>query len=388
MKIAHITAVDGSLRYLLLNQMQAIQSHGFEVVGISSPGSNVSHIEAAGVRHIGIEIPRKIRPYHDLRALIELVRVFRRERFDLVHTHTPKPGLLGQLAARFAGVPLVVNTLHGFYFSDETPSAARRLFILVEKIAAKCSDRILSQNPEDIQTAIRLGIAPESILFELGNGVELSRFQRESIADGVTAGLREELGLDVGPVIGFVGRCVREKGLVELLDAFKIVRETLPAAQLVCVGRIDNDRGDAIDTQYAEQMGLGDAVHFLGLRQDIPELLTLMDVLALPSHREGFPRAPMEAAAMGIPSVVTDIRGCRQSVQHGETGLLVPLRDPTSLASALLRILNDASYAAELGRRAANYARQEFDEQRVFQRVVDCYRQLCECKGIPFPAVS
>ena len=273
-------------------------------------------------------------------------------------------------------------------FRMKRPGQARQLFVMVEKIAAKCSDRILSQNPEDIQTAIRLGIAAKSSLFELGNGVELTRFRRDAVGLAVTESLRRELGLTSGPVVGFVGRCVREKGLVELLEAMVILRESLPDVQLICVGRIDNDRGDAIDPAYADKMGLRDAVKFLGLRQDIPELLSVMDVLALPSHREGFPRAPMEAAAMGLPSVVTDIRGCRQSVQHEQTGLLVPLQNPDALAAALMKILSDANYAAELGQRAAAYALEEFDEQRVFQRVVETYRQLCAAKGVSFPQVS
>ena len=175
-KIAHITTVAPSLRYLLLNQLRSLQSEGWEVCGISAPGDDVAAIEAAGIRHIPVEISRNLTPFADLVSLARLVAVLRREKFTVVHTHTPKAGLLGQLAARIAGVPVIVNTIHGFYFHEHMRPAARRFYIAMEKIAALCSHSILSQNAEDMQTAIREGIcAPEKIA-HLGNGIDVTEF--------------------------------------------------------------------------------------------------------------------------------------------------------------------------------------------------------------------
>jgi glycosyltransferase involved in cell wall biosynthesis len=242
-KVAHVTTIDRSLRYLLLNQLRHIQQAGYEVVGISSPGSEVPVIEAAGIRHIPVPMTRNVTPLADVVSFWRLYRVMRRERFTIVHTHNAKPGLLGQLAARFTGVPLVVNTLHGFYFHDHTPPFWRRFYIAMEKIAAHCSDVILSQNSEDIQTAISEGICPPDRIKPLGNGVDVRRFDRNCLDQRVLEQTRRALALPTGaPIVGFVGRLVQEKGILELLQALRIVRQKLPSSRLLLIGRIAHER--------------------------------------------------------------------------------------------------------------------------------------------------
>jgi glycosyltransferase involved in cell wall biosynthesis len=219
-KIAHITTIDLSLRYLLFNQLQSIKAAGYAVTGISTPGPDVPVLTAAGIPHISAPMKRTLSPLADLKALAHLVRIMRRERFTIVHTHNPKPGLLGQLAARLTGVPFVVNTLHGFYFHDGTKPAIRRFYITLEKLAARCSDVILSQNSEDIQTAVAEGICSPAKIKFLGNGIDLHRFDRRRIEPTALAHRRAEFNLDpTRPVVGFVGRLVAEKGILELLQA-------------------------------------------------------------------------------------------------------------------------------------------------------------------------
>ncbi|MBW1907530.1 MAG: glycosyltransferase, partial [Deltaproteobacteria bacterium] len=193
-RVAHVTTVDLSLRYLLLNQLQRIQNEGYEVFAISADGPEVPVIEAAGIRHFAVPMTRRVTPIADLRCLWELVRIMRRERFDVVHTHTPKAGLLGQLAARIAGVPIVANTLHGFYFHDDTKPLARRFYIWMERVAAKCSDTILSQNREDMATAITEHIASPERLKWLGNGIDVARFDRQRLTDSSLQDLRGDIG--------------------------------------------------------------------------------------------------------------------------------------------------------------------------------------------------
>lgn len=376
-KVAHITTIDLSLRLLLLNQLRAIQDAGYDVVGLSTPGPYVADIEAAGIRHIPVTMTRTFSPAADVRSLRDLVRILRRERFDIVHTHNPKPGLLGQLAARIAGVPIVVNTLHGFYFHDGMSPAWRRFYIVTERIAAACSDVILSQNPEDIDTAIAEGIAGADKLRRLGNGIDLAQFDPARVDADVLARKRAELGLDAGrPVVGFVGRLVAEKGILEFLAAARRVLVHIPDARFLIIGPLDAEKEDALSPAIAEEFGLAHACVFTGMRYDMPELYALMDVFVLPSHREGFPRSPMEASAMGVPCVVTDIRGCRETVEHGRTGWLVPLRDVQQLADAMSVLLLNPRIAATLGAAARRKAQREFDEQAVFQRVLDEYERL------------
>ncbi|GIV76568.1 MAG: glycosyl transferase [Litorilinea sp.] len=377
MKVAHITTIDLSLRYLLLNQLRSLQAAGYQVTGISAPGPDVPALEAAGIRHLAVPMTRNFTPLADLVALGRLVRLLRRERFTIVHTHNPKPGLLGQLAARLARVPVVVNTLHGFYFHDHMPPAWRRFYIAMERIAARCSDVILSQNDEDMDTAVALGICPPHKIKYLGNGIDLNRFNPDRLDPATLARTRDGLGLEPGrPVVGFVGRLVAEKGILELLQAAGTVLQQVPEARFLLIGPVDHHKPDALTPAVAQRYGVAHACTFAGMRQDMPELYALMDLFVLPSHREGFPRAPMEASAMGVPCVVTDIRGCRSAVEHGRNGLLVPLRDPDALAHAIISLLTDRPRAQAMGLAGRQLARERFDEERVFATVKGEYARL------------
>jgi glycosyltransferase involved in cell wall biosynthesis len=376
-RVAHVTTVDLSLRYLLLNQLQRIRDEGYEVFGISAAGPDVAALEDVGIPHFAVPMTRRFTPVADLRALWSLIRVMRRERFDVVHTHTPKAGLLGQLAARLSGVPVVVNTLHGFYFHDEMRKAPRRFYIWMERIAARCSDTILSQNEEDMVTAISERIANPDLIKWLGNGIDIRRFDRRRLSDQALEALRKEIGLQPdSPVVGFVGRLVAEKGILDLLEAAKKVLTIIPNAHFLIVGPYDEEKPDALRPDVAARFGVSEQCHFLGMRHDMPELYALMDVLVLPSYREGFPRAPMEASAMGVPAVVTDIRGCREAVEHGVNGLLFPVGDSEALADAVLELLRNHERRRTMGAAGRKMAEERFDEQKVFDRVLEAYERL------------
>lgn len=385
-RVAHVTTIDQSLRYLLLNQLRSITDAGYQVTGISAPGPDVPALEAHGIRHIAVPLTRRLTPLADLRALLRLYRVFRHERFTIVHTHTPKPGLLGQLAARMAGTPAVINTIHGFYFHEHMSPAQQRFYITMERIAARCSDLILSQSSEDLDTAVRLSICPPERIQLLGNGIDLRRFDRRRIDPAHLMRLRQTLGVPSGvPVIGFVGRLVAEKGMIELARAVQQVQSRVGPVTLLIVGGVDREKADALTPEDIQAAAGATTCVFAGVRQDMPEMYALMDIFALPSYREGFPRAAMEASAMGAPCVVTDVRGCREAVEHGRNGLLTPLRDVDALADALVRLVRDNDLRAAMGAAGRSMARERFDEQQVFQRVIGAYRRVLREKGIPAP---
>jgi glycosyltransferase involved in cell wall biosynthesis len=341
------------------------------------------------VPHWPVSFTRRMAPLQDLRAAWQIWRLCRRERFTIVHTHQVKAALFGQLAARLAGVPIVVNTIHGFYFHEHTPPLKRRAWILLERWCARLSDLLLSQNREDIGTAVESGICPPGRIQHLGNGIDVRRFDRAALSPQRLAAMRAELGIPEGiPVVGFVGRLVREKGVLELFDAVRELRLAFPNLRLLIVGPVDSDKADALGPEAAERCGIRDISIFAGYRRDMPELYALMTMLVLPSHREGMPRAPMEASSIGIPTVATAIRGCREVVRPDENGYLVPVRDPRALAGAIRRVLSNPDLAARLGARAVEIARAEFDEQIVFARVRDAYRALLQAKGLNAPAVA
>lgn len=384
--VAHVATISLSLKYLLLNQLKDIAASGYQVVAISSQGEEVVLLQSEGIDHFGVEMTRKLTPLRDTLSLWHLFQLMRRQRFQIVHTHNPKPGLLGQLAARLAGIPIVVNTIHGFYFTNHTNPLARRLFIMMEKVAASCSDVIWSQSREDIDTAIQERICPPGKIRYLGNGIDLNRFDRSQIDSAVVNHKKQELGLKLDrPTVGFVGRLVSEKGVHELMQAALIVRQAIDDVQFVIVGPTDSEKPDAITDRIVHQYGLDGSCVFAGLRDDMPDLYAMMDVFVLPSHREGLPRAPMEASAMQVPCVVTDVRGCREVVINGLNGLVVPLLDVEALARAILELLHDHEWAAELGRNGRLLAEERFDERLVFSLIKTEYARLLQEKGLQVP---
>jgi glycosyltransferase involved in cell wall biosynthesis len=373
-KVAVIGTVDISMRYLLLDQMLAIKGHGYDVTALSAPGPAIAAVEASGIPHLPIPLTRRMSPLADLAALWSLARTLRRGRFTVVHTHTPKAGLLGQYAAVLAGVPVRLHTIHGLYFPGHMNPRRRWLYVLLERATMWFSHMNLSQNPEDIPVAIRERICAPDRIRLIGNGIDLAVFDPASQTVARRRATRAALGLAGGhKVVGTVARFVAEKGYRELLRAAQIIREQVPSARFLFIGPVEPQKRDALDPGIINEMGLDDVVQFLGHRTDVADLYAVMDVLALPSYREGFPRAPMEAAAMGVPTVATDIRGCRQAVDDGVTGRLVPPRDADALAAALLELLRDDAKRAAFGGAAREKALAEFDQRVVFQKVVAAY---------------
>jgi glycosyltransferase involved in cell wall biosynthesis len=367
-KIAHLTTVDLSLRYLLLAQIEASLAAGDEVLGISARGPDVPFLEEQGMRFVELEgSTRSMSLRGDLRAARALWRILRRERPDVLHTHNPKPGIYGRIVGRLAGVPLVVHTTHGLYAAPDDALPKRLVVYSLEALASRFSHVELVQNPEDLELMHRWRIAPRRKLRLLGNGVDLERFRPADDADRQAR--RTELGVapdDV--VVGLVARLVAEKGIPELVDA---VARLGPPFRLLLIGPHDPEKADALPPALLDRATATGAI-LTGHREDVDRLYAAMDVFCLPSHREGFPRAAMEAAASGLPVVATDIRGCRQVVEPGVTGALVPVQDPAALAEALRRSADAPTRAAQ-GAAARAKAITDFDERAVVERALAAY---------------
>lgn len=376
-RLIHLTTTDISLELLLGPQLSAFIDAGYEVIGVSAPGPFVEAIEARGVTHVPLaNATRSMAPHKDLLAIVELVRLFRRLRPDIVHTHNPKPGLYGRIAARLARVPVVVNTVHGLYAQPEDPWRRRWPVYGLERLASICSHAELVQNEEDLETLATVLRVPRRKLTLLGNGIDLDRFTVDT--SGVErAALRDALGIPSDAVVvGAVGRLVIEKGYVELLEAWDRVRRVHPEAVLVVVGPDDDAKADALPSELVER-GRAAGVRFLGMRDDVEDLYQAMDLYVLASHREGFPRSAMEAAACGLPIVATDIRGCRQVVDDGVTGVLVTVRDPVALADALVDLIGDPDRRGAMASAAVRRARERFDQQQVIDTTLATYERLC-----------
>jgi glycosyltransferase involved in cell wall biosynthesis len=373
-RLAHLTTADISLRFLLRDQLTAFQDAGFDVIAMSAPGPWVDDLQRDGIRYVPVPgLERRWAPVADLRAFAGLLAALRRVRPTIVHTHTPKARIIGRLAARMAGVPIVVNTFHGLY-GVEGARTRRRLFLWLERLGARWSDFEFCQSREDLETLHTARVVgPERSAF-LGNGVNLGWFDPDRMGGGA---VRKELGIDpTAVVVGMVGRLVWEKGYREFFAMAETLKTANPDLVVLVVGPHEPGKRDAVSPEVVEDLSRRGVVRFLGMRTEMPAVLAAMDIFVLPSYREGFPRAAVEAAAMGLPLVLTDIRGCREVVADGLNGYLVPTRDVEALVDRVRRLTQDRDLRLRLGQHSRQRALAEFDERRVISTTLAVYRRL------------
>lgn len=367
MKILELCAVDFTAYHLLRPLGAGLRDAGYDVTFCCSPGEGLEVLEQEGFGVAAIRISRNYNIVHHVRSLEALLRFMKRERFDIVHAHTPVAGLIGRAAAKLAAVPVIIYTAHGFYFHEGMNRWAHGFFVSLEKCAAAVTDIVFVQSGEDWEEAVRLGIASREKLIHIGNGVDPMKFGAERYAQEA-AGFRREHGLGEGPVIGFIGRAVHEKGAIEFVRAAAIVAEALPSAKFVMIGEpLRSDRDSCWDeiNRLRDELGLGRALVLTGYRKDVPALLASLDLFVQPSYREGMPRALLEAMATGLPVVATSIRGCREEVVNGVTGFLVPPRDHVSLAEAIKKILSSKELRARMGNAGRARVLDTFDERKI-----------------------
>ena len=365
MKILEIVNVDFSLRHFLLPLMRALRERGHEVVAACAEGPLLDAPRAEGFRIEALPLARSLNPLAQARAYRATLDLVRREKPDLVHAHMPISGLLARAAARQAGVRRIAYTCHGFLFNQPGPWWRRSLSLGLERAAGRITDTFITVSEEEAADARRLGIhpAPVAIL----NGRDPARFRPDPAS---RAALRAELGATGGEcVVVAVSRLVRHKGWPELLEA---MRATPAHCVLWVVGdRLPSDHGEDMEPHLARAaQALGPRLKRLGYRTDVPRVLAAADAFCLPSHFEGMPMSVIEAMLTGLPVVATDIRGPREQVVPGETGLLVPPMTVAPLAAALALLANDPALRAAMGEAGRTRARDRFDEARNLARCV------------------
>lgn len=370
MKICQLCTVDFTLYHFLRPLMHALRDEGHEVVGVCADGTLLEAVREDGFRVETVPLVRSINPLHNMKAAGELHRLFRREAFDMVHTHTPVGAFVGRLAARRARVPRIIYTAHGFYFHENMAAPRRAVHVGLEWIGGRVTDTLFTQSREDADTARRLGLCKTGDVLAIGNGSDPAVFKPADKSDD-RARIRDTLGTPEDRVVVLMtGRLVEEKGYRELIQAMRTVD-----AELWAVGaRLSSDHATGIEdaiTATEQDPALRDRVRFLGHRRDMPDLLRAADIFTLPSHREGMPRSIIEAMLTGLPVVATDIRGSREEVVDNQTGLLVPVRDTGALATALQSLCENRDLRERMGRAGRERALVEFDEQNVIDRQID-----------------
>jgi len=371
-----VGVTDSQTCLVLHARLRTLRKAGFRVLLVSSPGDLLWKTAAREhVEPIAIPMRRGISPFRDLVSLLRLWRLIGVRRPDLVEFSTPKAGLLGTIAARLRGVPRRVYMLRGLKL--ETCTGIKRwLLLAAEYVAAACAHVVLCNSESLRARALALRIAPPGKLRLLGegssNGVDVERF-----SPGLST-VRATLGIARGvPVIGYAGRLTRDKGLPELIEAFELMLRSEPSAHLLLVGWFDAS-DDALDSKLRARILGHPRMHCTGFVNDTASYYRAMDVMVLPTRREGFPNVVLEAAATGIPVVTTECTGARDSVIPEVTGLLIPPGYPNAICEAVLKILRNSERRQRMGQAARAWVLERYPEARVVGITVDYYRSLLE----------
>lgn len=379
-KIIRITTVPLSLKTLLKGQMKFMSQNGFEVVAISSNAQEMEEVaKAENIRVANVEMTRKITPIQDLKALFQLIKIFRKERPDIVHTHTPKAGLLGMLAAKITGVPHRLHTVAGLPLIVAT-GIKRKVLNFTERLTYTCAHQVYP-NSFGLQKIIEENkFCPTKKLKVIGNGssngIDTDHFSREQVSAEELNRLSKDLSIQKDDIVFiFVGRVVQDKGINELIAAFKNIHEAHSNTKLIIVGPFESDLNPILP-ETMEAINQHQAIKWVGFQKDVRPYLALAHCLAFPSYREGFPNVVMQAGAMGLFSIVTDINGCNEIIEDGKNGIIIPVKNTGKLEDAMHNFILNKNKQLILSQLAREVIVNRYEQQYIWQKILNEYQTL------------
>lgn len=392
-RLLRITTVPISLKFLLRGQLTFFRQQGFEVLAVSADGPEVADLQKEGIEHRTVAMTRQITPFRDLVCLWQLIRLIRKFKPHIVHTHTPKAGLLGMLAAWICHVPVRLHTVAGLPLM-EARGMKRWLLIGTEKITYACAQYVYP-NSMGLKTFLhdRLSVN-ETLVKVIGkgstNGIDVSYFTRTPALQQEADRLRERYGITQNDcVFCFVGRIVKDKGMRELVGAFKKLiaterndRPGAPRFFLLLVGPFEQEL-DPLDEEDYAFLQSHPSVILAGYQGDVRPWIIASDIFVFPSYREGFPNVVMQACCLEVPCIVSDINGCNEIIQHGKTGLIVPPKNTEALYQAMRELLNSPDSRKDFAREARAFIAENFSQHFVWAALLDEYRlQLRRCQDV------
>ena len=377
-KIIRTATVPLSLDLFCRGLLRDLSSR-YEIIALSSPLPELENIrKREKVRTISVPMARKIAPFSDLKSLFELIRIFRKERPDMVHSITPKAGLLSMMAARWTRVPVRIHTFTGLIFPYEK-GWKRRLLMMTDRLTACCATHVIPEGIGIRDDLIRFRITRKPLRV-LGNGnvrgIDLNHYVRTENLSRKAADIRNYYRIpDDGFAFIFVGRLDRDKGIDELVQAFRMLEKEYPKVHLFLVG-IEEPDGKSILDETREIITRDGHIHLSdGWQADVRPWYAAADALVHPSRREGFPNVVIEAGAMGLSSIVTDINGSREIVKDGQNGKIVPAQDPEALYAAMKEFLEQPEMVREMAAAARDLA-SRYEQNYVRQCLDIFYREV------------
>ncbi|WP_373846167.1 glycosyltransferase family 4 protein [Bacteroides heparinolyticus] len=375
--LLRIVTTSGSFS-LLKGQLRFLSQKGWNVIGVAGePENRLQQLtEAEGITSIFIpHLVRPISPANDLKAFLELIRAIKKEKPLIVHANTPKGSLLGMLAAWYCRVPHRIYTVTGLRFETAT-GLFRRLLIAMERITCMCATKVIPEGDGVAATLRRERITAKPLKKILNgniNGVDLEYYSRNQSLEEAARQIKAKIG--EGFTFIFVGRIVRDKGIIELIEAFQRLQKEHSECRLVLLGRQESDL-DPIRPSTLQAIKDNPAIFEAGWQNDVRPWLAAADALAFPSYREGFPNVVMQAGAMSLPSIVTDINGCNEIIIEGENGYIVPPRDPQALYQRMKNMVEDTATTKMMAQMARPLIAERYEQQAVWEAILSEYQKL------------
>ena len=372
-KIIRTSTVSTSLNTFCRGTLRRL-ANTYDVVAVSTPDDELREMaQREGIRVIGVPMRRPIAPLRDIVSLWRLIRVFRRERPTMVHSITPKAGLLSMIAARICRVPIRLHTFTGLVFPTAT-GLKQRILMLTDRITCACATHIVPEGEGVKADLINYNITRKPLqVLGYGNvrGIDLNHYRR---TPEVMAAAQSISRSDVFTFV-FVGRVVRDKGINELVEAFVRLHQAEPATRLILVGWFE-DNLDPVSDQTKQDIERCDAIEAVGSQSDVRPWLAAADALVFPSYREGFPNVVIEAGALDLPSIVTDINGSREIIVHGQNGIIVPPRNAQALLQAMTQFVQNPQATQAMAANARKMIASRFEKSFVEQCLIDYYKEI------------
>ena len=375
-----------SFKVLLKGQLRFMTSNGFDVKGVSSEGEELREVrENEGIAVEAITMSRKITPFQDLKSLWEMWNFLRKEKPQIVHTHTPKAGIIGMLAARLAGVPHRLHTVAGLPLMEAT-GIKRKILNFVEKLTYSSATRVYP-NSKGLYDFILQNNFTQSNKLKIiangsSNGINTTFFSPAQVSEIEMVTLREKLNIQPDDfVFVFVGRIVSDKGINELIKAFSQLQTAenneLTSIKLLLVGGLESDL-DPLNPETLAEINQNKDIISAGFQQDVRPFFAISDALAFPSYREGFPNVVMQAGAMGLPSIVSDINGCNEIIVEGENGLIIPSKNVEKLKEKMLTLARDKNLYVKLKENSRRMIENRYEQSVVWNALLEEYEGLLQ----------